>query len=78
MIKKFNIEVSLLIKAIDQTRVGVIISNPRLEDNPLIYANKGFEEITGYTAEEVVGKNCRFMQGDNTKQEGVQLIKSYF
>ena len=65
----------LILKAIDQTGVGVVISNPRLPDNPLIYINKGFEELTGYTAEEVVGRNCRFLQGDQTKQEGVQIIR---
>lgn len=65
----------LIQKAIDQTGVGVVISNPRLPDNPIIYVNKGFEELTNYSADEVIGRNCRFLQGDQTKQEGVQIIR---
>ncbi len=66
---------TLLQKAIDQTGVGVVLSNPRLQDNPLIYVNKGFEEVTGYSADEVIGRNCRFLQGEQTKQEDVQIIR---
>ncbi|TSI02259.1 GGDEF domain-containing protein [Lysinibacillus sp. BW-2-10] len=74
MINKLDRDVSLLIKAINQTGVGVVISNPRLPGNPLIYVNKGFEDITGYCAEEVIGHNCRFLQGQRTKPEDVKLI----
>lgn len=70
-----HIEGALLQKAIDQTGVGVVLSNPRLQDNPVIYINKGFEELTGYKANEVIGRNCRFLQGEQTKQEGVQKIR---
>lgn len=75
MIKEFNIDLYLLIKAIDQTGIGVVISNPRLEGNPLIYVNKGFEEITGYASEDVIGKNCRFLQGDKKDQLGLELLR---
>lgn len=74
MINKYEVDLSLLIKAINQTGVGVVISNPRLEKNPLIYVNKGFEELTGYCADEIIGHNCRFLQGDKTKQSGIQII----
>lgn len=70
-----HIEGALLQKAIDQTGVGVVLSNPRLQDNPVIYINKGFEELTGYKANEVIGRNCRFLQGAQTKQEEVQKIR---
>ena len=70
-----QIDGTLLQKAIDQTGVGVVLSNPRLQGNPVIYINKGFEELTGYTANEVIGRNCRFLQGAQTKQEDVQKIR---
>jgi len=37
-----------------------------LPDNPLIYVNAGFERLTGYSADEVMGRNCRFLQGAET------------
>ncbi|MFC7256984.1 PAS domain-containing protein [Haloplanus litoreus] len=46
----------------DEAPVGITISNPALPDNPVIYANAAFERITGYPVEEVIGRNCRFLQ----------------
>ena len=54
---------------------GVTLSDPDLEDNPIIYANKVFEDITGYPREEIVGKNCRFLQSDDRDQEGIEKIR---
>lgn len=70
-----NLTWSLLEKAIDETGVGVVLTNPRLEDNPIIYVNKGFEEVTGYSKEEVLGKNCRLLQGPLTRQEDIEAIR---
>ena len=70
-----HVEAVLLQKAIDYTGVGVVLTNPRLLDNPIIYVNKGFEEVTGYTAKDVIGQNCRFLQGEQTKPEDVQHIR---
>lgn len=50
-------------RALSSAVEGITISDPSLPDNPLIYVNKGFEELTGYTAREVLGKNCRCLQG---------------
>lgn len=49
---------------------GITLADPDLPDMPIVYANKAFETITGYTKEEVIGKNCRFLQGDDRDQEG--------
>ena len=51
------------------------ISDPSLPDNPLIYANNGFEELTGYSAEEVIGRNCRFLQGPDTDEKSTEIIR---
>ena len=52
---------SLLID--DEAELSVVISNPRLPDNPMIYVSEEFEAQTGYAPEEAVGRNCRFLQG---------------
>ena len=49
-----------IIEAVSQ---GILITNPRLPGNPIVYASRGFEQITGYSARESLGRNCRFLQG---------------
>jgi len=50
---------------------GVTLSDPDLPDNPIIYANKAFETISGYPKEEIIGLNCRFLQGDERDQPAI-------
>lgn len=69
------VQIALLQKAIDETGVGVVLTNPKLPENPIIYANKGFVELTGYAIDEVIGRNCRFLQGTDTRQADVQRIR---
>ena len=54
---------------------GVTLSDPDQEDMPLVYANKAFESITGYTLEETIGKNCRFLQGTERNQECLSQLR---
>ncbi len=54
---------------------GITISDYRLPDNPLIYLNEGFERITGYSREEVFGRNCRFLQGPETNDDARAAIR---
>jgi PAS domain S-box-containing protein len=62
--------------AMDSVLEGVTIADFSLPDQPLIYANHGFEQITGYSIEETVGHNCRFLQGPNTEPEKlVHILK---
>src|SRR5207249_634153 len=42
---------------------------------PIVYANEGFARLTGYTREEVIGKNCRFLQGRDTAPEAVAAVR---
>ncbi|MCM3796524.1 STAS domain-containing protein [Priestia megaterium] len=62
-------------KALDYTHAGLTITDPSLPDNPIIYANKGFLDLTGYEREEVVGKNCRFLQGKQTNPTTIKEMK---
>ena len=56
-------------KVLEKTQLVFIISDPDLPDNPIIYANRGFTELTGYENDEVVGYNCRFLQGADTDEK---------
>lgn len=49
---------------------GVTLTDPDLEDSPIIYANRPFTQITGYPLDEIIGRNCRFLQGEDREQEG--------
>lgn len=51
------------------------ISDPSQEDDPLIYVSPAFERLTGYTANMAVGRNCRFLQGDDTDRRTVDEIR---
>ena len=52
-----------------------VITDPDGNDNPIVYASPGFRNATGYSYEEMVGRNCRFLQGDGTNKEEVSKIK---
>ncbi len=62
--------------AIRATRMSMIITDPRQEDNPIVFANNAFLRLTGYEREEVVGKNCRFLQGPDTDKDRIAEVKS--
>ena len=62
--------------AMDEAPVGITISDPSQPDNPLIYVNDGFCELTGYPRDEVLGQNCRFLQGESTREEPVAQMRS--
>ena len=66
--------ISLLEKAADTSSEGITVSILS-GDRPLIYANKGFERLTGYSVDEVVGKNCRFLQGQGTDEKSIDEIR---
>jgi PAS domain S-box-containing protein len=63
-------------RAVDAAPLGVTLSDPSREDNPLVYANDGFIELTGYDREAALGRNCRFLQGPNTDPETVAEIRA--
>ena len=66
---------SLLEKAADSSSEGITIGTMSDVARPLIYANKGFEKLTGYAVEEVIGRNCRFLQGKDTEQAPVDELR---
>ena len=62
-------------QAIEAAPVGISISDPDKPDNPLIYVNDAFTEITGYSYEEILGENCRVLQGEHTDPDTVARIR---
>jgi PAS domain S-box-containing protein len=59
----------------NDANLPMAISDPTLVDNPVIYVNSAFERLTGYPQPEVVGRNCRFLQGPETRAEDVARIR---
>lgn len=64
-----------LITSIKQSQESFVITDPSLQDNPVVYASDGFLELTGYSREQVLGRNCRFLQGEDTDQKKVAEIR---
>ena len=61
--------------AVRATRMPIIISDPHRPDNPIIFVNDAFCRLTGYAREEIVGRNCRFLQGPETDRDAVARIR---
>jgi len=64
-----------LLDILDQTKVGITITDPNKEDNPVIYVNQTYADTFGYEPEEVIGKNLRYLQGTDRDQEERALIR---
>ena len=59
---------------LDECVNGVTLADPDLEDAPIVYANKAFERLTGFGQEDIIGYNCRFLQGEDRDQPGRFII----
>eukprot|EP00741_Cyanophora_paradoxa_P006823 tig00001042_g6598.t1 len=66
---------NLLASILHLSMSNLIVSDPRLPDNPIVYASEGFQKLTGYSKEEIVGRNCRFLQGPGTDENTVRAIR---
>ncbi|XP_022140478.1 phototropin-2 isoform X2 [Momordica charantia] len=64
-----------LATTLERIEKNFVITDPRLPDNPIIFASDSFLELTEYTREEILGRNCRFLQGPETDQETVSKIR---
>ncbi|MDF2493784.1 histidine kinase famiy protein [Sphingomonas sp.] len=61
--------------AIEMTRMPMVLTDPNIDDNPIVFANKAFLDLTGYEEEEVLGRNCRFLQGAQTDRNSVAELR---
>lgn len=63
-------------RALHAVREGIVIASCTLPDMPLVYVNNGFCRLTGYALEEVLGRNCRFLQGPATDKATLDRLRS--
>jgi PAS domain S-box-containing protein len=67
-------ELRALLEA-DEREMSVVFSDPFQRDNPMIYVSDEFETQTGYSPEEAIGQNCRFLQGPGTNPHAIEAIR---
>ncbi|MFH1599265.1 MAG: EAL domain-containing protein [Pseudomonadota bacterium] len=65
----------LLQRAVESSMNGIIIADAQSGNLPIIYVNPAFEALTGYSSEEVMGRNCRFLQGEETRQPELDILR---
>lgn len=61
--------------AINMTRMPMIVADPNQQNTPIVFANKAFLDLTGYALDEIIGRNCRFLQGARTDRETVAELR---
>ncbi|GAA3894623.1 hypothetical protein GCM10022228_02200 [Halomonas cibimaris] len=66
---------ALLERIVDASEDGIVVAEQEGDENILIYVNKGFERLTGYSADEILYRDCRFLQGDDRDQEALDAIR---
>ena len=71
-----SFHLSLLERAIAASSNSILIADASKPDIPIIYCNPAFEKLTGYTSEEVIGNNCRFLQGPDTDRAELDKLRS--
>jgi PAS domain S-box-containing protein len=62
--------------AVRATRMPMLITDPNQPDNPIVFLNDAFTKLTGYSREDVLGKNCRFLQGSGTNADDVTRVRN--
>ena len=62
--------------AIESATTGIVIADTNQPNEPLVYVNRAFEALTGYSGEEIHGQNCRFLQGEATNPDAMAAIKA--
>lgn len=65
----------VLAQILDACVNGITLSDPDQPDNPIVFANAAFERVTGYPREEILGRNCRFLHGDDRDQPALDDIR---
>lgn len=68
-------ETDIFRAAVQMSRMPMCLTDPDGEDNPIIFCNQAFEQLTGYSQEEILGRNCRFLQGEGTDREAAGEIR---
>ena len=70
-------ELYILERAMKEASLPLTLSDPGQDDNPLVFVNDAFERVTGYGADDILGQNCRFLQGPDTDPEKVAALRDH-
>ncbi|SES22794.1 PAS domain S-box-containing protein [Vreelandella subterranea] len=66
---------ALLERMVDASEDGIVVAEQEGDENILIYVNKGFERLTGYSADEILYRDCRFLQNEDRDQDPLNAIR---
>ncbi|MBY5929799.1 PAS domain-containing protein [Halomonas denitrificans] len=69
------IDPELLERIINASEDGIVVAEKEGDEHILIYVNQGFERLTGYSADEILYRDCRFLQNDDTDQPGLDAVR---
>jgi PAS domain S-box-containing protein len=75
-LRRTQSELELVARQWEAMYAGVVISDARTPDMPIVFVNSMFERMTGYSRSEVLGRNCRFLQGQDSDQPGLAAIRN--
>ncbi len=60
---------------IENSHVAAVVSDPRQADNPIVACNAAFMQLTGYSRDEIIGRNCRFLRGEQTEPSQTAMLR---
>ena len=66
---------NIFFAAVEMTRMPMLITDPRQDDNPIVFINRAFLDLTGYKEQDILGRNCRFLQGPDTDRQTVAELR---
>lgn len=69
------IDPALLERIVDSSEDGIVVAEQEGDENILIYVNRGFERLTGYSADEILYRDCRFLQNDDRDQQALHSVR---
>ncbi|BCN94353.1 hypothetical protein THMIRHAM_21380 [Thiomicrorhabdus immobilis] len=70
-----KLRTNLLLQLVENAQEGIVVAEKEGHDTILIYVNPAFERLTGYKSEEILYQDCRFLQGEDTQQESIKVIR---
>ena len=73
--KRFNLRNEILLQLVESAQDGIVVAEKEGEDTILVYVNPAFEQLTGYSADEILYQDCRFLQGEGTNLDAVKVIR---